>query len=132
VLGGIGGAFLALLLTSVTRAAFQSPLVVATSLLLVTVVVIGGIDRAVGAFLGAVALVVQQQVFQGARFFFAWFGIYSSALLVLFLLFRPGGLIQVARIQWGLIRARPRLGISLAAGVIGLNVGIAWLFVKLS
>src|SRR5207302_127575 len=85
VLGGIGGALLALLLTSVTRSAFQSPLVEATSILLVTVVVVGGIDRALGAFLGAVALVVQQQVFQGARFFFAYFGIYSAALLVLFL-----------------------------------------------
>ena len=132
VLGGIGGAFLALLLTSVTRSAFQSPLVEATSILLVTVVVVGGIDRALGAFLGAVALVVQQQVFQGARFFFAYFGIYSAALLVLFLLYRPGGLMQVARLQWRLIRARPRVGIAAAAAIIGLNVGLAWLFVRLS
>jgi branched-chain amino acid transport system permease protein len=132
LLAGIGGAFLALLLTSVTRAAFQSPLVEATSLLLLTVVIVGGIDRAMGAFLGAVALVVQQQVFQGARFFFAWFGIYSSFLLVLFLLFRPGGLIQVGQRQLELIRARPRVGITVAAVIIGLNVGIAWLFVKLS
>jgi len=132
VLAGIGGSFLALLLISVTRSAFQSPLVESTSLLLLTVVVIGGIDRAVGAFLGAVALVVQQQVFQGARFFFAWFGIYSSALLVLFLLFRPGGLIEVGQRHVELVRAKPRLGISLAVIVIGLNVGIAWLFVRLS
>jgi len=132
VLGGIGGAFLALLLTSVTRAAFQSPLVEATSLLLLTVVIVGGIDRAVGAFLGAVALVVQQQVFQGARFFFAWFGVYSSALLILFLLFRPGGLIQITRGHWELIRARPRLGVAVAAIVVGVNVGISWLFVRLS
>src|SRR5207248_1803796 len=112
MLGGVGGGFLALLLKQVTRSAFQSPLVEATSILLVTVVVVGGIDRALGAFLGAVALVVQQQVFQGARFFFAYFGIYSAALLVLFLLYRPGGLMQVARLQWRLILARPRVGIA--------------------
>lgn len=132
VLGGIGGAFLALLLTSVTRSAFQSPLVEATSILLVTVVVVGGIDRALGAFLGAVALVVQQQVFQGARFFFAYFGIYSAALLILFLLYRPGGLMQVARLQWRVIKSRPRVGIATTVFVIGLNVGLAWLFVRLS
>jgi len=132
MLAGAGGAFLALLLTSVTRAAFQSPLVESTSILLVTVVVIGGIDNAFGAFLGAVALVVQQQIFQGARFFFAWFGIYSAALLILFLLYRPGGLVQAAAVQWDLIKRRPRLGIGIAAGIVALNVGVAWLFVRLS
>jgi branched-chain amino acid transport system permease protein len=131
MLGGVGGGFLALLLKQVTRSAFQSPLVEATSILLVTVVVVGGIDRALGAFLGAVALVVQQQVFQGARFFFAYFGIYSAALLVMFLLYRPGGLMQVARMQWRLIRARPRVGIAAVVAIIGLNVGVAWLFVRL-
>jgi len=131
-LGGMGGAFLALLLKQVTRSAFQSPLVEATSILLVTVVVIGGIDRPLGAFLGAVALVVQQQVFQGARFFFAYFGIYSAALLVLFLLYRPGGLMQVVRLQWRLIQTRPRVGITSAVVIVGLNVGLAWLFVRLS
>jgi ABC-type branched-subunit amino acid transport system permease subunit len=131
MLGGVGGGFLALLLKQVTRSAFQSPLVEATSILLVTVVVVGGIDRALGAFLGAVALVVQQQVFQGARFFFAYFGIYSAALLVLFLLYRPGGLMQVVRLQWRLIRARPRVGITVAASIIAINVGVAWLFVRL-
>jgi branched-chain amino acid transport system permease protein len=132
MLGGIGGSFLALLLLSVTRSAFQSPLVEATSILLVTVVVVGGIDRALGAFLGAVALVVQQQVFQGARFFFAYFGIYSAVLLVLFLLYRPGGLMQVAQVQWRLIRSKPRVGITVVVAILGLNVGIAWLFVRLS
>jgi branched-chain amino acid transport system permease protein len=131
ILGGVGGGFLALLLKQVTRSAFQSPLVEATSILLVTVVVVGGIDRALGAFLGAVSLVVQQQVFQGARFFFAYFGIYSALLLIVFLLYRPGGLMQVARLQWRLIRARPRVGITVAVSIIGINVGVAWLFVRL-
>ncbi len=131
-LGGAGGAFLALLLKQVTRSAFQSPLVEATSILLLTVVVIGGIDRPLGAFLGAVALVVQQQVFQGARFFFAYFGMYSAGLLIVFLLFRPGGLMQVARLQWRLIKDRPRVGIISTAVIIGLNVGLAWLFVRFS
>ena len=44
----------------------------------------------------------------------------------------PGGLMQVARLQWRLIRARPRVGIAAAAAIIGLNVGLAWLFVRLS
>jgi branched-chain amino acid transport system permease protein len=131
LLGGIGGSFLALLLISVTRSAFQSPLVEATSILLLTVVIVGGIDRALGAFLGAVALVVQQQVFQGARFFFAYFGIYSAGLLIVFLLYRPGGLMQVVRLQWRDIRARPRVGITVAIAIIGINVGVAWLFVRL-
>jgi hypothetical protein len=74
---------------------------------------------------------VQQQVFQGARFFFAYFGIYSAALLILFLLFRPGGLMQVVRLQWRLIRARPKVGITVAVSIIAANVGIAWLFVRL-
>ena len=130
MLGGVGGAFLALLLKQVTRSAFQSPLVEATSILLVTVVVVGGIDRALGAFLGAVALVVQQQVFQGAQFFFAYFGIYSAGLLIVFLLYRPGGLMQVARLQWRMIRARPKVGITVTVAIIAINVGVAWLFVR--
>ncbi len=132
MLGGIGGAFLALLLGSVTRSAFQSPLAEANSLLLVTLVAIGGMDRAIGAFFGAISLVVQQQVFQGAEFFFAFFGIYAACLLIAFLLFRPGGLVQVLDILVDLVRRRPVFGSAVAFGLLALNVGVAWLFIALS
>jgi branched-chain amino acid transport system permease protein len=132
MLAGVGGAFLAGLLTSVTRSAFQSPLAEANSLLLVTLVAIGGIDRAMGAFFGAVSLVVQQQIFQGAEFFFAFFGIYAAALLIVFLLFRPGGLVQVGNIALRLIRARPVFGLTVVGSILALNIGIAYLFVRLS
>ena len=63
LIAGFGGSLLALLLTSVTPSAFQSPLAEATSILLVSLVAIGGMDRAIGPLFGAVALVIQQQVF---------------------------------------------------------------------
>jgi branched-chain amino acid transport system permease protein len=132
MLAGVGGAFLALLLLSVTPQSFQSPLVETTSILLIIWVVIGGIDRAIGAFLGAVALVVQQQVFAGAEFFFAFFGIYAALLLIGFLLFRPGGIVQVGKILGELTRARPLVGISVGAAIILTNVGLAALILKLS
>jgi branched-chain amino acid transport system permease protein len=132
MLAGVGGAFLAALLSSVTRTAFQSPLAEANSLLLVTLVAIGGIDRAVGAFFGAIAIVVQQQVFQGAEFFFAFFGIYAAAVFIAFLLFRPGGIVQVLNILVELTRRRPALGIAVATGLVAVNVGVAYLFVSLS
>jgi ABC-type branched-subunit amino acid transport system permease subunit len=132
MLAGVGGAFLAELLLSVTPTAFQSPVVESTSLILITLVAIGGLDRALGAFFGAVALVVQQQVFQGAEFFFAFVGIYAAIVLVAFLLFRPGGLIQVGKIQLDLIRRRPVLGIAIAAGILIVNIGVAWIFVAAS
>lgn len=132
MLAGVGGAFLAMLLINVTPQAFQSPLAETTSILLVTLVVIGGIDRAIGAFFGAVTLVVQQQVFQGAEFFFAFFGIYAALLLILFLLFRPGGIVQVGNILVALTRRRPALGIAVTAGIVVVNVGVAYLFLRLS
>ena len=56
MVAGVGGAFLALLLTSVTPTAFQSPSAEATSILLLTLVAIGGIDRAFGRLLRRVSL----------------------------------------------------------------------------
>lgn len=132
MIAGFGGAFLGLLLLSITPSAFQSPFAEYTSLLLVTLVAIGGMDRAIGAFFGAVALVVQQQVFQGAEFFFAFVGIYAALLLIAFLLFRPGGLVQVGKILVALTRARPALGLAIIAIILVLNVGGAWLFLSLS
>lgn len=135
MLAGVGGAFLALLLQLVGgqgAVVFQSPQVDATSILLVTLVVVGGIDRAWGAFFGAIVFVVQQQVFNGAQFFFAFVGIYSALLLITFLLFRPGGLLQIGKLQIGLIKERPVFGSLVVGGILALNLGLAWLFVKLS
>ncbi|MGH2686207.1 MAG: hypothetical protein ACRDJP_12145, partial [Actinomycetota bacterium] len=132
MLAGVGGALLAALLTTASPSAFWSPTVQATSILLVTLVAIGGMDRAVGALFGAVVLVVQQQVFQGAEFFFAFVGMYSALLLVLLLRFRPGGLVEIGKRQMALIRHRPVLGTAVAVAAIGVNVGFAWLFVALS
>ena len=132
MVAGLGGAFLAALVQLVTPTGFQSPIAEATSILLVTLVAIGGMDRAIGAFFGAVSLVVQQQVFQGAEFFYAFVGIYAAAVLILFLMFRPGGLVQVGKIQLELIRHRPVLGIAIVVAIVASNVGLAWLFVSLS
>ena len=132
MLAGLGGAFLAGLVQLVTPTGFQSPIAEATSILLVTLVAIGGMDRAIGAFFGAVSLVVQQQVFQGAEFFYAFVGVYAAAVLILFLMFRPGGLVQVGKIQLQLIRYRPVLGIAIVVAIVAVNVGLAWLFVELS
>ena len=132
MVAGLGGAFLAALVQLVTPSGFQSPIAEATSILLVTLVAIGGMDRAIGAFFGAVSLVVQQQVFQGAEFFYAFVGIYAAAVLILFLMFRPGGLVQVGKIQVELIKARPILGLSVVVAIVAVNVGLAWLFVSLS
>lgn len=132
MVAGLGGAFLAALVQLVTPTGFQSPIAEATSILLVTLVAIGGMDRAIGAFFGAVSLVVQQQVFLGAEFFYAFVGIYAAAVLILFLMFRPGGLVQVGKIQLDLIRSRPLLGISVVVAIVAANVGVAWLFVSLS
>jgi branched-chain amino acid transport system permease protein len=132
IMAGIGGAFLAILLTAVVAVpAFQSPLTDATSILLLSLVVVGGIDRGWGAFFGAIVFVVQSQVFQGAQFFFAFVGIYSALLLITFLLFRPGGLLQIGKLQLQLIKERPAFGIAVVGGILALNLGIAYLFVKL-
>lgn len=132
MVAGLGGAFLAALVQLVTPTGFQSPIAEATSILLVTLVAIGGMDRAIGAFFGAVSLVVQQQVFQGAEFFYAFVGIYAAAVLILFLMFRPGGLVQVGKIQLELIRHRPVVGLLVVFAIVASNVGLAWLFVSLS
>lgn len=132
MVAGLGGAFLAALVQLVTPSGFQSPIAEATSILLVTLVAIGGMDRAIGAFFGAVSLVVQQQVFQGAEFFYAFVGVYAAVVLILFLMFRPGGLVQVGKIQVDLIRVRPILGIAIVVAIVAVNVGLAWLFVELS
>ena len=132
MVAGLGGAFLAALVQLVTPSGFQSPVAEATSILLVTLVAIGGMDRAIGAFFGAVSLVVQQQVFQGAEFFYAFVGIYAAVVLILFLMFRPGGLVQVGKIQLELIRYRPALGIAIVVAIVATNVGLAWLFLELS
>ncbi len=132
LLAGFGGALLGGLLLSVTPSAFQSPLAESTSILLVTLVAIGGMDRAIGAFFGAVALVVQQQVFSGAEFFFAFVGVYAAAVLIAFMMFRPGGIVQVVKILVGLTRRRPALGVAIIMIILILNVGAAWLFIALS
>src|SRR5207302_7826556 len=126
MMAGVGGAFLAVLLQSVVAApVFQSPLTDATSILLVTLVVVGGIDRAWGAFFGAIVFVVQSQVFQGAQFFFAFVGIYSALLLITFLLLRPGGLLQIASLQLEEIKRRPLRGSLQVAAILAVNFGIA-------
>jgi branched-chain amino acid transport system permease protein len=132
MLAGIGGAFLAGLLVLPTPTPFRSPDAEITSFLLVTTVAIGGIDRALGAFVGAIAIVVQQQVFGGAEFFFAFIGIYTALVLILILRFRPGGLLQIGKGQVELIRRRPVLGTAVAVAALGANAGIAYLFVRLS
>ena len=111
MIAGLGGGFLAALLITSTPSAFQSPYAEVD----LDPAADPGRDRGhrprrSGAFFGAIALVVQQQVFAGADFFFAFFGIYSALVLILFLLFRPGGLLQVGRIQMELIRKRPGAG----------------------
>jgi branched-chain amino acid transport system permease protein len=132
MMAGVGGAFLAVLLQNVVSVpVFQSPLADATSILLVTLVVVGGIDRAWGAFFGAIVFVVQSQVFQGASFFFAFVGIYSALLLITFLMFRPGGLLQISKLQLDLIKQRPVFGSLVVAGILGVNFGIAYLFLRL-
>mgnify|MGYP006170411811 CR=1 FL=1 len=132
LIAGFGGSLLALLLTSVTPSAFQSPLAEATSILLVSLVAIGGMDRAIGPLFGAVSLVIQQQVFQGAEFFFAFVGIYAAVVLILFMMFRPGGIVQAGRHLMVLTRHKPALGIAIITFILVTNVGGAWLFLALS
>lgn len=132
MLAGVGGAFLAVLLELPTAEPFRSPFAEIVSLLLVTTVAIGGMDRALGAFIGAVALVLQQQIFGGAEFFYPFFGIYTALILILLLKFRPGGLIQIGKLQIELIRRRPLLGWSIAVAILGVNALGAYLFVRFS
>ena len=130
MVAGVGGAFLASLLSSVTPTAFQSPISEATSIVLLSLVVIGGINRSIGAFFGAISLVVTQQVFAGAECFYSFVGIYSAALLIFFLLYRPGGLVEVGQRMGALIKYKPILGIGIVLLIIGSNVGGAFFFVN--
>lgn len=132
MLAGVGGAFLAALLVNVTPTPFRSPFTEITSFLLVSTVAIGGMGRALGAFIGAIVLVVQQQVFGGAEFFFAFVTMYTALVLILLLRFRPGGLIEIGQRQIEMIKRRPLFGIVVAAGILAVNVGLAYLFVRLS
>jgi branched-chain amino acid transport system permease protein len=127
-IAGVGGAFYLALLKKAAPGGFQTPFVEVSSLLLVVWAVIGGIDSAFGAFLGATALIVQQQVFAGvAEKLGAYLGLYAAAVLVAFLIFRPGGFVQVVKIQQERIRTDPARHIPLTAVGVGLNVLVIWL-----
>jgi branched-chain amino acid transport system permease protein len=132
MMAGVGGSFLAGLLVNVTATPFRSPVTELTSTLLVTAVAIGGIDRPLGAFIGALALIVQTQVFAGAIFLQAFLGIYTGVLLIVLIRLNPDGLVGLARRIRELIRQRPAFGWSVAAGLIGGNAGLCYLVVRLS
>ncbi len=130
-IAGVGGAFYAGLLGKVAPSGFQSPFVEIASILLVVWAVIGGIDSALGAFLGATALIVQQQVFQGAERLFAFVGVYGALVLVAFLVFRPGGIVQVIQIQSEKIKGNPRRHVPLTVVLFGGQVLLAYVILKL-
>ncbi|MGH2785412.1 MAG: branched-chain amino acid ABC transporter permease [Actinomycetota bacterium] len=123
MIAGVGGAFYMALLGTVAPAPLQSPYVELSSLLLVVWAVIGGIDSAYGAFLGAIALITQTVIFQGAERVFAWIGVYAAFVLIVFLLLRPGGIVQVVRIQAERIRENPSRNIPVT--VIGFGIQVA-------
>ena len=129
MIAGVGGAFYVTLLGTAAPGPFQSPFVELSSLLLVVWAVIGGIDSAFGAFLGATALITQTVVFQGAERVFAWVGVYAAFVLVVFLLLRPGGIVQVVKIQAERIRENPSRNIPIT--VIGFGVQVAIIVVIL-
>ena len=129
MIAGVGGAFYMALLGTVAPAPLQSPYVELSSLLLVVWAVIGGIDSAYGAFLGAIALITQTVIFQGAERVFAWIGVYAAFVLVVFLLLRPGGIVQVVKIQAERIRENPRRAIP--ATIIGFGIQVAIIVVIL-
>ena len=130
MVAGVGGAFLASLLTSVTPTAFQSPISEATSIVLLSLVVIGGINRSIGAFFGAISLVVTTQVFAGAECFYSFVGIYSACLLIFFLLYRPGGMVEVGQRMGALFKYKPLLAVGIISVIIASNVGGAFFFVN--
>lgn len=129
MIAGVGGAFYMSLLGTVAPAPLQSPYVELSSLLLVVWAVIGGIDSAYGAFLGAIALITQTVIFQGAERVFAWIGVYAALVLVVFLLLRPGGIVQVVKIQAERIRENPQRAIP--ATIIGVGIQVAIIVVIL-
>ncbi len=124
MIAGVGGAFYITLLGTAAPGPFQSPFVELSSLLLVIWAVIGGIDSAFGAFLGATALITQTVVFQGAERVFAYVGVYAALVLVAFLLLRPGGIVQVVKIQAERIRENPSRNIPLTVIGFGMQVAI--------
>lgn len=128
MVAGVAGAYLATLRIQVSGESFRSPFVELNSFLLVTAVVIGGMDRAWGAFVGALVLTINTQIAQGAEKAFAFLGIYTAVGLIIFLLFRPGGLIQVFQTQRQLIKRKPVLGIALLLVGLGFNVAVITLF----
>jgi branched-chain amino acid transport system permease protein len=132
MMAGVGGAFLGSLLVTPTGTPFRSPFVEFISLLLVTTVAIGGIDRPLGAFVGALGLVIQTQVFAGVIFLQAFIGIYTGLFLIVLLKFNPDGLVGLARRLRELTRRRPALGLSISGGLVLGNVGLAVLLVRLS
>jgi branched-chain amino acid transport system permease protein len=128
-LAGVGGAFYLALLGAPAPAGFQSPLVDVSSVLLVVWAVVGGIESAFGAFLGALALIVQQQLFSGADKLFVYLGVYAAVVLVVFLIFRPGGFVQVVKIQAERIRTKPVRGSIEAFILVAFNVLVIWLII---
>jgi ABC-type branched-subunit amino acid transport system permease subunit len=99
-----------------------------------TALVVGGAIAGVGgafyAFLGATALIVQQQVFAGAEKLFAYIGVYAAVVLVSFLLLRPGGIVQVVKIQSERIRENPVRNIPITAALFGSQIFFIWIIVK--
>src|SRR5437763_12526215 len=133
MMAGVGGAFLAALLQNVGgqgSITFTSPQTDATSIALVTLVVLGGIDRAWGAFFGGLVFVLTDQVFQGAQFFYAFVGLYSAVLLIVFLMFRPGGLLQIGKLQFDMIRERPVFGSVVAFGILWMQLGVSYALLR--
>jgi branched-chain amino acid transport system permease protein len=128
-LAGVGGAFYLALLGAPAPAGFQSPLVDVSSVLLVVWAVVGGIESAFGAFLGALALIAQQQIFSGADKLFVYLGVYAAVVLVVFLISRPGGFVQVVKIQTERIRARPVRGSIETFMLVAFNVLVIWLII---
>ena len=127
-IAGVGGAFYLVVLSgAVAPSGFQSPYVEISSLLLVVWAVVGGIDSAFGAFLGATALITQREVFLGAEKLFAYLGVYAAIVLVIFLIARPGGIVQVVKIQSERIRTDPARHIPITAALVGFNVFVIWL-----
>jgi len=128
-IAGVGGAFFLALLNTAAPSGFQSPYLEVSSVLLVVWAVIGGIDSAFGAFLGATALIVQTVVFSGADRLFAYIGLYAAAVLVIFLITRPGGIVQVVKIQSERIRTDPTRHIPITVVLVLLNALIIFLII---
>ena len=55
----------------------------------------------------------------------------SAVLLIVFLMFRPGGLLQIGKLQIDMIRERPMFGSAVAFGILAVNLGVAYAFLRL-